>query len=1103
MGAESGAELQFPIKLRIEDGDGVRLIEYGGERPLTIGRSEAADICLTTERVSRQHAEIRREDGKLLIVDAGSTNGTWVGEQRVGRAELMPGSIIRIGKVRLTVEAAVPYPLAAPAPLPAASPAAEPPEPSASPAAAPPAAPGGPARRGRQRRLLARRSGLPALLAAAAIVAFVGLALHLLRTQAAGPGAPASSRANDDPLRDPGISKAPSELPPAGDPPPPWPPNGAAREVPFSFAAASRETYALEPLAPHPLLAAPALEELAAAEAMLEEASRRAIEGELGRAAIESFEAVAQTFPGTPAAEEARKRVTLLEAVRRGMDRERRESARKLLERLIEEGRPGAALAAARFLELEAEGDDATAFWRRTVEELEAAAERRFRELEEALSKHLEAGEAGEALRAVAAASAAFGGTDFYGALLGRHVEASLSPPYSTERTLESPVAVELRNRAALAFEDCRFEDLVPIYNSLLALDLPPEERLRTVEALVEAFYLAGLFREFLAFSAQFPVEVSMTEGYPGRVVRADPKEVEYELDIGERRAAYRDRLPWSRIPHAKKLKLFEAARLGRDGLLGLVYFALRTGYEEGAQDLLVRLRRRKDAAELADALLARHLGIPVPQGGFVEFEGRLVTPEERVATLSRRKQAEEEEKLARAEMRRLRREAGTGAYIELARRWRREGFFTHAQAMLEEVARRWPDSEPGREARRLLDDPVLAVKTLIESGPAENRIGIYFLGDGYPARDDYQAAFLVSAQRALAILLKQEPYREYVSYFNASAVQLASKDAGLDREPGGVERRTALDGKVEWDRFTVNASRLREVLRSLGSTRPGQQAVVIGNDYAGVATGGGGISCVAKTMLDALGHEIGHALAGLRDEYDFEAGNDPKRRIEKKREPNVPVSELPPNLMAGSNRDEVLAKALWRYWIEAGEERWWNGSKVELFQGGNYTPFNVWRPQAACKMRSSWSNFCVVCMEQMVKSIYKHVRPIDRAEPGEREIQLSGLRELEVKVWPMKPATHLLEATWELIRLPDGEPSGPTIVVQQPKPEVFRTFYRRFEPDGRVVEVALLRPRDLQGRRYLLRVNVRDPTPWVLKDDEGLLRQSREWVITTAGGRP
>jgi hypothetical protein len=67
---------------------------------LTIGRGPSNDIALTwDDRASRLHAELEFLGGEWVIVDDGlSTNGTWVGEERVvGRRRLYDGDVIRVG----------------------------------------------------------------------------------------------------------------------------------------------------------------------------------------------------------------------------------------------------------------------------------------------------------------------------------------------------------------------------------------------------------------------------------------------------------------------------------------------------------------------------------------------------------------------------------------------------------------------------------------------------------------------------------------------------------------------------------------------------------------------------------------------------------------------------------------------------------------------------------------------------------------------------------------------------------------------------------------------------------------------------------------------
>jgi len=68
-----------------------------------IGRNSENDVVLNSERVSRYHAEIARQDDVFLIVDKGSRNGVWVNRQRVKNStELKSGDVIRIGRQDFT-----------------------------------------------------------------------------------------------------------------------------------------------------------------------------------------------------------------------------------------------------------------------------------------------------------------------------------------------------------------------------------------------------------------------------------------------------------------------------------------------------------------------------------------------------------------------------------------------------------------------------------------------------------------------------------------------------------------------------------------------------------------------------------------------------------------------------------------------------------------------------------------------------------------------------------------------------------------------------------------------------------------------------------------
>jgi diguanylate cyclase (GGDEF)-like protein len=70
---------------------------------LLVGRGSDADIVLEQGDVSRHHAEILRQDGKWLVRDLGSTNGTFVEGELVEVAHLREDTIVQFGNVAAQV----------------------------------------------------------------------------------------------------------------------------------------------------------------------------------------------------------------------------------------------------------------------------------------------------------------------------------------------------------------------------------------------------------------------------------------------------------------------------------------------------------------------------------------------------------------------------------------------------------------------------------------------------------------------------------------------------------------------------------------------------------------------------------------------------------------------------------------------------------------------------------------------------------------------------------------------------------------------------------------------------------------------------------------
>lgn len=99
----------------------------------TVGRLEDNTMHIPDASVSSHHAEIVVNGDDIFIVDVGSTNGTFINNEKVHDGLLKPGQTLRFGSVELKIDDGKP--------LPAPPPPPPPPAPVAAPSAPPPPAP--------------------------------------------------------------------------------------------------------------------------------------------------------------------------------------------------------------------------------------------------------------------------------------------------------------------------------------------------------------------------------------------------------------------------------------------------------------------------------------------------------------------------------------------------------------------------------------------------------------------------------------------------------------------------------------------------------------------------------------------------------------------------------------------------------------------------------------------------------------------------------------------------------------------------------------------------------------------------------------------------
>jgi len=164
-------------------------------------------------------------------------------------------------------------------------------------------------------------------------------------------------------------------------------------------------------------------------------------------------------------------------------------------------------------------------------------------------------------------------------------------------------------------------------------------------------------------------------------------------------------------------------------------------------------------------------------------------------------------------------------------------------------------------------------VTVLQETGPSAKRYNIAVLGDGYTAAE--QSTFLEQARARWAELSAAEPFKTYRQAFNVYAVGVVSAESGVDNDPYGARRDTALNMEFGCDNgsermLCVDTDRAHQY----AALAPGaDQVLVIANSakYGGLgypfddlATSAGANARSGRIVI----HELGHSMGDLVDEY-------------------------------------------------------------------------------------------------------------------------------------------------------------------------------------------------------------------------------------------
>ncbi|MBC8133531.1 MAG: FHA domain-containing protein, partial [Deltaproteobacteria bacterium] len=95
------------IKLTItEKGGEPRALNFD-QNEVSIGRVQGNDIVLPKGNISKRHSKLTLQDGKMVVADVKSTNGTYVNGRKIGEATAVkPGDKIFVGDFLIVVDPA-------------------------------------------------------------------------------------------------------------------------------------------------------------------------------------------------------------------------------------------------------------------------------------------------------------------------------------------------------------------------------------------------------------------------------------------------------------------------------------------------------------------------------------------------------------------------------------------------------------------------------------------------------------------------------------------------------------------------------------------------------------------------------------------------------------------------------------------------------------------------------------------------------------------------------------------------------------------------------------------------------------------------------------
>ena len=257
----------------------------------------------------------------------------------------------------------------------------------------------------------------------------------------------------------------------------------------------------------------------------------------------------------------------------------------------------------------------------------------------------------------------------------------------------------------------------------------------------------------------------------------------------------------------------------------------------------------------------------------------------------------------------------------------------------------------------------------LQNTGPAQDRVDIVFLAEGYTANQ--LEKFRGDVKQLSEFLLATAPYSAAKEKFNIRGVFRASIDAGTDEPRQKSFKSTVLNSTYNifgLDRYLL-AEDNHAIHRMAAQVPHDVIVVVVNTDRYG---GGGMVLDYCTVTADnsrsdlVFVHEFGHTFGFLADEY---IGNVSYNDMYP-----AGIEPLEPNITRETNRERLKWKELLTADapLPTPADAEGAGSLVGAFEGGGYVKEGIYRPQLRCWMGSLDPNvgLCVVCQAAITKMI-------------------------------------------------------------------------------------------------------------------------------------